>query len=327
MTAAHILIIIVTVYSNESAGRTVRIPCMAMRQMMLSDWLKERFGTKVYKLSLSSGCTCPNRDGTLGTGGCAFCSEGGSGEFAAPFLPIDEQIRIAKEKVEAKFPKGTDPKDRKYIAYFQSFTNTYGDPVRLGQLYAAALLKPEICALSVGTRPDCISGEMMTVLTDLNRIKPVWIELGLQTIHERTAEQIRRGYGLSVFETAYYRLKKDGLSVILHLILGLPGETKQDMLASVRYISKLDPPPDGVKLAQLQILKNTRIGEQYQKEPFPVMSPEDYCGLLKECLEILPESVVIHRLTGDGPKKQLIEPQWSADKKRVINMIRKAVVL
>ena len=294
-----------------------------MRQKMLSEALRERFGTKVYKLSLSSGCTCPNRDGTIGVGGCTFCSEGGSGEFAAPLLPVEEQIRHARARVDGKFPARIPLSERKYIAYFQSFTNTYGEPERLKALYTEAISRPEIAALSIGTRPDCLPADILQMLEELNRIKPVWVELGLQTIHEWTAEAVHRGYSLPAFEDAVKKLKAIGAEVIVHVILGLPGESREDMLETVRFLSGMDPRPDGIKLQQLQILRGTQLAEQYRQSPFPIMDLEEYCALIRDCLEILPDDIVIHRLTGDGPKKLLIAPKWSADKKRVLNTMRK----
>ena len=294
-----------------------------MRQKMLSEALRERFGTKVYKLSLSSGCTCPNRDGTIGTGGCTFFSEEGSGEFAAPFLPVDEQIRLARARVDGKFPAKIPVSERKYIAYFQSFTNTYGEPERLRALYEETIRRPEIAALSIRTRPDCLPADILQMLEELNRIKPVWVELGLQTIHERTAEAVHRGYSLPAFEDAVKKLKAIGAEVIVHVILGLPGESREDMLETVRFLSGMDPRPDGIKLQQLQILRGTQLAEQYRQSPFHVMDLEEYCALIRDCLEILPDDIVIHRLTGDGPKKLLIAPKWSADKKRVLNTMRK----
>ncbi len=294
-----------------------------MKQKMLSEALRERFGTKVYKLSLSSGCTCPNRDGTIGTGGCTFCSEGGSGEFAAPFVPVEEQIRLARTRVDGKFPAKIPVSERKYIAYFQSFTNTYGETERLRALYEETIRRPEIAALSIGTRPDCLPPDILQMLEELSRIKPVWVELGLQTIHERTAEAVHRGYSLPVFEDAVKKLKAIGAEVIVHVILGLPGESREDMLETVRFLSGMDPRPDGIKLQQLQILRGTQLAEQYRQSPFPVMDLEEYCALIRDCLEILPDDIVIHRLTGDGPKKLLIAPKWSADKKRVLNTMRK----
>ena len=294
-----------------------------MRQKTISEVLKEEYGTKVYKLSLSSGCTCPNRDGTIGTGGCTFCSEGGSGEFAAPFKALDEQIRQAKERVDRKIPPSIPPADRKYIAYYQSFTNTYGDASRLTSLYMEAAGRPDIVALSLGTRPDCLPEEMMDMLVKLGRIKPVWVELGLQTIHETTAKAFHRGYTLDVFEDAWAKLKRAGITVIVHVILGLPGESRDDMLETIRYLAGLEPCLDGIKLQQLQILKGTQLYEEYMRHPFPVMTLEEYCALLRDCLDILPAGTVIHRLTGDGPKALLVEPKWAADKKRAINTLRK----
>ncbi len=293
-----------------------------MRQRMLSEELKIRYGMKVYKLSLSSGCTCPNRDGTIAYGGCTFCSEGGSGEFAAPFIPLRDQIEFAKKKVEAKLPK--EGQDRRlYIAYFQSFTNTYGDPERLFELYREAAMRPDIAAVSIGTRPDCLGDRVLEMLCRLQEIKPVWVELGLQTMHDKTAERVHRGYPLTVFEDAYKRLKNAGIEAIVHIIMGLPGESRSDMLDTVRYLASLKPVPDGIKIAQLQILKGTALGREYQNDPFPVMTLEEYCELIKDCLAILPEDIVIHRLTGDGPKNLLIAPSWSADKKRALNTMRK----
>ena len=285
----------------------------------LSDYLKSEFGEKIYRLSLSSGCTCPNRDGTLGTGGCTFCSEGGSGEFAAAPAPLEEQIRSAKERIAGK------TKAKRFIAYFQSFTNTYGDPERLGRLYREAVLRDDIAALSLGTRPDCISDRMLEILKDLDRVKPVWIELGLQTVHERTALRINRGYSLPVFEDTYRRLKEAGLTVIVHVIFGLPGETREMMLETVRYLAGLEPELDGIKLQMLQILKGTRLAEEYTADPYPLMSLEEYAKLVRDSVRLLPEKTVLHRMTGDGPKRLLIAPLWCADKKRVLNTMNRIV--
>ncbi len=296
-----------------------------MNYISLSDEMYRLFGTKVYKLSLSSGCSCPNRDGKLGYGGCSFCSEGGSGDFASPYLPLAEQIALAKEKVNPKFPSKILPEDRRYFAYFQSFSNTYGDPDRLEALVRQTLSYPEIVGLSIGTRPDCLTDDMIQRLSSLNQKKPIWIELGLQTIHEKTAEQIHRGYPLSVFEDSYRRLKAAGLTVIVHVILGLPGESISDMLETVSYLAALSPRLDGIKLQLLHVLKGTRLAEEYATEPFPILTLEQYRSLIVDCLKLLPDETVIHRLTGDGPKKLLIEPKWSADKKRVMNTIQKAI--
>lgn len=288
----------------------------------LSDSLKAEFGEKIYKISLQSGCSCPNRDGTLGNGGCTFCSAGGSGDFAAPFLPIPEQIRIAREKVEQKLPKD---RPHHFMAYFQSYTNTYGDPERLRKLFQETIDQPEICALSIGTRPDCISDRMLEILRELNQEKPVTIELGLQTIHERTAVHIHRGYRLSVFEDCYQRLKNAGLKVVVHVILGLPGESREDMLETVRYIARLRPVLDGIKLQLLHVLRGTMLAKEYEEHPFPVFTLDEYADLIVDCLKCLPEQTVIHRITGDGPKALLIAPLWSQDKKRVLNTLRKRI--
>ena len=300
---------------------------LTMHYLSFNDAMRDRFGAKVYRLSLQSGCTCPNRDGPLGTGGCTFCSEGGSGDFAAPFQPVKDQIAEARKRVDAKIPASIAAKDRRYIAYFQSYTNTYGDVGRLRALYSEALAHPQIAALDLGTRPDCLPPEMIAMLRDL-RVqykKPVWIELGLQTIHEETARRIRRGYELIVFEDAYRRLKEAGFEVIVHVILGLPGETREDMLETVRYLSVLTPPLDGIKLQLLHILKGTELAREYEADPFPLFTLDSYCDLVVDCLKLLPPETVVHRLTGDGPKRLLIEPQWSAGKKRVLNALSRKI--
>lgn len=290
-----------------------------MQIRTVSEVLKEQYGEKIYRLALESGCTCPNRDGTLGLGGCTFCSEGGSGEFASKVAPIDEQIESAKALVRSK-TGGSH-----FIAYFQSFTNTYGDIDRLRTLYTETIKREDIVILSLGTRPDCLGDDMIELLKELNCIKPVWVELGLQTIHDRTAERINRCYPLAVFDNAYMKLKSAGLTVIVHLIFGLPGESEEDMLDSVRYLAALDPPPDGVKLQLLQILRGTRMAEDYAKGLVRVMTLPEYTDLIVKALRILPPETVIHRLTGDGPKRLLIAPEWCADKKRVMNTLRKAI--
>lgn len=298
-----------------------------MNYLSFNDAMRARFGTKVYRLSLQSGCTCPNRDGTIGTGGCTFCSEGGSGDFAAPLLPIGEQIEEARKRVDAKISASIAPQDRRYIAYFQSYTNTYGDPERLRRVYSEALQHPQIVALDLGTRPDCLPPEMIAMLRDLRTEygKPVWIELGLQTIHEKTAGRINRGYKLEVFEDAYRRLKDEGFEVIVHVILGLPGEAREDMLETVRYLSLLTPALDGIKLQLLHILKGTELAREYEADPFPLFTLDSYCDLVVDCLRLLPPETVVHRLTGDGPKRLLIAPQWSADKKRVLNTLNRKI--
>ena len=289
----------------------------------LSDYCKEKFGTKVYRLALSSGATCPNRDGKVGVGGCSFCSEKGSGEFAIDVMDLDLQIERAKALISKKFPNSINTADRKYIAYFQSFSNTYGDTKRLIGLFERAINKDEVVALSIATRPDCFSEEMLNSLERLNKIKPVWIELGLQTINENTARAFNRGYTLDVFEKTYTELKKRNFEVIVHMILGLPGESEDDMYATVKYLSKKNI--DGIKIHGLHILKGTRLASEYEKHPFKIMSLEEYTRVLINCLKLLPKDTVVHRMTGDGDKKILIEPQWSADKKRVLNYINKKI--
>ena len=282
----------------------------------LNDETKEKFGEKVYKLALSGGFTCPNRDGTVGTGGCIFCL-GGSGSFAEePAESVFEQIERAKHRVEKKNPGG------KYIAYFQSYTSTYGPLEKLERLFSEAVSHPDIVALSIGTRPDCLPDEVVALLSRLNEKKPVWVELGLQTIHEKTAAYIRRGYPLSVYDDAVRRLKAAGLTVIVHIILGLPGETEKEMVETARYVGKSGV--DGVKLQLLHVLRGTDLAKDYEDGLFKTLSMEDYISILEECIRTLPPSVTIHRLTGDGDKKDLVAPLWSADKKRVLGAIQQA---
>ena len=290
-----------------------------MEYLKLTDYLKNIYGEKVYKLSLQSGCTCPNRDGSIMYGGCTFCSEEGAGEFAAQLKPVGLQIEEAIGRIRGKTTAC------KYIAYFQSFTNTYGDPARLEKLYTEAINHPDVVILSLGTRPDCISDEILDMVIRLNSIKPVWIELGLQTVHKSTADYIHRGYDLSVFEDAYRRLKSAGITVIVHIIMGLPGETEEDMLDTVRYLSCLDPVLDGIKIHLLQILKGTQMAEEYFNDPFRIMTLEEYGELVIKCLKLLPPKTVVHRITGDGAKRLLIEPKWCADKKHVLNTLNNMI--
>ncbi|QRG87246.1 TIGR01212 family radical SAM protein [Bulleidia sp. zg-1006] len=296
-----------------------------MKMKTMSDYCQELFGTKVYRLSLSTGCTCPNRDGLIGYGGCTFCSERGAGEFASRPKDISSQIVEAKKKVEAKFPKSIAREKWKYIAYFQSFTNTYGDTKRLLSLFQEAIEKEEIVCLAIGTRPDCLQEDMLEGLEALNKIKPVWIELGLQTIHEESAKAFHRGYSLDVFEKAYVDLKKIGMTVIVHMIVGLPFETEEMMYASMRYLSDLKPSLDGIKIHGLHLLKGTQMALEYEEHPFHIFSLEEYTAVLIQCLKILPETCVIHRMTGDGDKKNLIEPKWSANKRHVLNYIQQEI--
>lgn len=294
--------------------------------------LKRQFGRKLYKLALDGGMTCPNRDGTLGTRGCIFCSEGGSGDFACSCADgMNEAIEAARKRVSRKMPpagkntgEGTQKRtgeEASYIAYFQSFTNTYAPVSYLDQLYGRAISHPDIALVSIGTRPDCLPPETVSLLSRYNRQKPVWVELGLQTIHPDTAAFIRRGYPLSVFEDALYRLKEAGLTVIVHLILGLPFETREQMLQSVSYLASL--PVDGVKLQLLHVLKGTDLADFYQADPFPLLTMEEYLDLVIDCVELLPPEITIHRITGDGPKNLLIAPQWSAHKRLVLNSLHK----
>ena len=285
--------------------------------ILVNDHLKSTYGCKVYKLSLQAKVTCPVRDGKIDTRGCIFCSEGGSGDFAADRdKPIPEQIAEAKKRVSAKAGK-----DAKYIAYFQSFTNTYGPAEYLEGIFRQAMEPEDVVILSLGTRPDSISDEMYEVLERLNRIKPVWVELGLQTIHEKSAEYIRRGYTLDVYDECVKRLREIGITVIVHVILGLPGESKEDMIETVKYVCASGV--QGIKLQLLHVLKDTDLYEDYKAGKVPVMEMEEYLDLLRELIPLIPDDVIVHRLTGDGPKKLLVAPLWTADKKRVLNELKK----
>lgn len=265
---------------------------------------------------MDGGFTCPNRDGTLGSRGCSFCL-GGSGSFAEEKCSsVTEQIERAKRSVEKKNPSG------RYIAYFQSYTGTYAPAERLNALFGEAIAHPDIAAISVGTRPDCLPPEVIELLARLNKIKPVWVELGLQTIHEKTAERIRRGYPLSVFDDAVKRCKASGLYTVVHMIIGLPGETPEMAAQTAAYIGKSGA--DGIKLQLLHVLRGTDLADEYAAGLFDVMSMEEYIAALEECVRQLPPQITIHRLTGDGDKKYLVAPLWSADKKRVLNEVNAA---
>ncbi len=296
--------------------------------------LKQQFGRKLYRLALDGGMSCPNRDGTLGTGGCIFCSAGGSGEFAASACgDVWEQIEQAKARVSGKLPRAEAAREPlpRYIAYFQSYTNTYAPVSRLRSLFTRAVSHPDIAALSIATRPDCLPPETIALLQTLNQAKPVWVELGLQTIHPASAERIRRGYPLPVFSSAVRRLKAAGLTVIVHVILGLPGESREMMLETISWLADIgqagpggEPPLiDGLKLQLLHILKGTALAEQYQNHPFPVFTMDEYIDLVIDCTELLPPRLTLHRLTGDGPKRLLIAPLWSGDKKKVLNTLHR----
>lgn len=289
-----------------------------MEYYSLNRYLKDTFGEKVYKIAIDGGFTCPNRDGTLDTRGCIFCSGTGSGEFAGNRTDsVTSQIEKGKERLKRKIKSG------KYIAYFQAFTNTYAPVLRLRTVFEEAIQHPDIVALSVGTRPDCLPEEVVLLLQELNRKKPVWVELGLQTIHEKSAEYIRRGYGLSVYDTAVKRLKKIGVQVIVHVILGLPGESEEDMKATVSYVGKSGA--DGIKLQLLHVIKGTDLEKDYHMGRFRTLEMEEYAGLVADCIALLPETMVIHRITGDGDKKTLLAPEWSRDKKRVLNALNEAI--
>lgn len=279
-----------------------------------NDEMNELFGEKVYKLSLDGAMTCPNRDGKVGTGGCIFCSQGGSGDFSQKQCEsISEQIEKAKSQVSKKF------KGNKYIAYFQSYTNTYADVKYLESIFYPAINHPDIVALSIGTRPDCLPEDVLALLEKLNKIKPVYVELGLQTSNDGTARIINRGYTTDVYAKAVKDLKKIGVKVVVHLILGLPYETKDTMKQSVKYV--IESGADGIKLQLLHILKNTKLAEMYENGEVKTFEFNDYVNTVCDMLELIPSDVTVHRVTGDAPKKLLIAPLWSADKKKVLNAI------
>ncbi len=281
----------------------------------LNEYLKTKYHKKVYKLSINGGMTCPNRDGKLGKRGCIFCSQGGSGEFAADAgLSIREQIEQAKTRVQAK------TKDNAYIAYFQPFTNTYADVDYLKSIFYEAIEPDYIVGLSIATRPDCLEDEKIQLLSDLNKIKPVSVELGLQTIHKKTAEYIRRGYTTDVYDKTVKKLKQAGIEVVTHVIIGLPYETAEMIFETVRYVGERT---DGIKLQLLHVLKGTDLENEYLDGKFETLTLEKYTDILCKCIELLPKNVIVHRITGDGDKKLLLSPLWSADKKRVLNYINK----
>lgn len=276
--------------------------------------MKQRYGEKVYRLTLNGSMTCPNRDGTLGDRGCIFCSAGGSGDFAASAaLSITEQMEQQKALLLQKRPV------HRFIAYFQAYTNTYASVEYLEKIFTEAIRFPDVAALSIATRPDCLPDDVIHLLERLNRQTPVWVELGLQTIHEQTASFIRRGYPLSCFEDAVSRLRSCGIEVIVHTILGLPGESPDDMLKTIRYLNQINI--QGIKLQLLHILKGTDLADYYYNTGFPVMSLEEYVDLVIRCVEQLSPDIVIHRLTGDGPADLLIAPAWSSGKRNVLNRI------
>ena len=313
-----------------------------MKHKTVNTYLKEKYGHKIYKIALNGGFTCPNRDGTIDTRGCIFCSGYGSGDFAEDSaLSITEQIERGKLRIQSKMginPSDSISNDGRYIAYFQAFTNTYAPVSHLRKLYLEAVNNPDIAILSIATRPDCLGNEVLELLDEINHIKPVWVELGLQTIHEKTATYIRRGYPLSTYDEAVLKLNRLNIDVITHIILGLPGESMEDMLESVRYISRgyesgseksddLSPRIQGIKLQLLHVLKGTDLARDYEEGLFECMTMEEYTDLVTKCISILPKDIIIHRMTGDGAKKDLIAPLWSADKKRVLNTLNKKLSL
>lgn len=280
----------------------------------LNEHYKEKFGCKVYKLSIDGGFTCPNRDGSISSGGCIFCSAQGGGDFAEKGTSIAEQLEKAKKRVESKIKSG------KYIAYFQAFTNTYAPTEQLEKLYYEAIKPDYIVGLAIGTRPDCLPDETVFLLSKINKIKPVSIELGLQTSNNKTAEYIRRGYETAVYFDAVKRLKEAGIEVVTHIIIGLPNENMADAVETTRQAVRAGT--DGVKFHLLHILKGTDLEKEFEKGAFSCLSLEEYAQILKKCIEVLPERTVVHRITGDGAKKELIAPLWSADKKRVLNFLK-----
>ena len=279
----------------------------------LNEYYREKFGCKVYKLSLDGGFTCPNRDGTVGTGGCVFCSGAGSGEFAEGGTDISAQLARAKARVSAKI------KDGKFIAYFQSFTNTYAPVERLRKLYRQAIAPEDILGLAIGTRPDCLADEVIALLAEINRIKPVSVELGLQTVHPETIRYIRRGYDNPVYFDAVRRLKGAGIEVVTHVIIGLPGETGEMAMETTRQA--VSAGTDGMKFHLLHVLRGTDLEKDYLAGKFTCLTMEEYGKILKGCISLLPPHVVVHRITGDGAKRDLVAPAWSADKKRVLNYL------
>lgn len=287
--------------------------------LTVNDYCRKTYGKKLYKLALDGGFTCPNRDGTLGTGGCIFCSRGGSGDFAEGGNDIGEQIERAKKRVAQKNKNGG------YIAYFQSYTNTYAPTDELRRKFLPAVQRDDIDVLSVATRPDCLPDETLALLKELNGIKPVWVELGFQTSKPESAEFIRRGYENEVFRDAVRRLTSCGIYVISHMIIGLPNESSDDMENTLRYM--LDSGVNGVKLQLLHVLKDSDLYEKWLNGEFSTLSLDEYLDILARLVPLIPDSVALHRLTGDGSKRTLAAPLWSADKKRVLNAVRKRLGL
>ncbi len=289
--------------------------------LTLNNYLKDEYGRKMYKLALNINLTCPNRDGSVGYGGCSFCSVSGSGDFAEDGLDIADMIENAKLRVAGKFKETAGVPN--YIAYFQAFTNTYAPVDELRAIYEKAVNHEDVAILSVATRPDCVSDEVIELLKELNAVKPVWVELGLQTVRDDIAESFNRCYKTEVYYDAVKRLNNAGIKVITHVILGLPKESLEDMLNTIRYVVSVKS--WGIKLQVLHILKGTRLADEYRKKPFHVLTFDEYLNLISKANEIIPDDMVVHRLTGDGPKSLLIEPEWTMDKKRVLNSINRII--
>lgn len=283
------------------------------RYNSLSHYLKSKYNERIFKLALNGGMTCPNRDGTLGERGCIFCSRGGSGDYAAPLSDsITSQINNAIQSLHV-----TKPRINKFIVYFQSYTNTYAPVSYLENIFMEAISHPDVVCLSIATRPDCLPDDVMELLIRLNRIKPVWVELGLQTIHANVADYIRIGYPLNIYDDAVTRLSSAGIDIVTHLIIGLPGEDEHMIMESVKYVT--GRPVSGIKLQLLHVLKGTDLADRIGT--FHILSQEEYTDIIIHCLEIIPEHVIIHRVTGDAPKALLIEPEWSLNKINVLNRI------
>ena len=328
-----------------------------MRYRSANDYMRHIFGYKVYKISINGGFTCPNRDGSLGVGGCIFCSGEGSGDFSEDAeLSVNEQIESGKKKVISKLPKDMDDSVPRFMAYFQAYTNTYAPVERLRSLFTEAIMHPDIVGISIATRPDCLEDDVIELLDELNGIKPVWVELGLQTIHKKTAEYIRRGYDLPVYTDAVKRLTGHVSHIITHVILGLPGESKEDMLETVRFVGSIasagsegrhsdievnedDVKQDedgkkneavrdlfGIKLQLLHVIHGTDLEKDYLRGIFECLTLDEYADIIRDAISILPPDMVVHRITGDGAKKTLVAPLWSADKKRVLNTLNKKLM-
>lgn len=296
---------------------------MQERYLSVSDFYKKKFGLKIYKLSLDAGCTCPTRDGFKGYGGCIFCSQAGSGDFASSRnLSIKEQIEKAKSLVDKKLHGKSGTAQGKYIAYFQNFTNTYGDSSRLERLFNEAISYPDIVGIDIATRPDCLEENILAVIKKLSEKTFVTIELGLQTIHESTIKYIRRRYETFEYDEAIKKLHSlnNNIHIVTHLIFGLPGETEDEMLQSVKYVAHSDS--DGIKITCLHVLEGTDLAKDYKANRFRCLEEKEYFSLIAKALEMLPNKMIIHRLTGDGPKKILIAPLWTANKRQVQNQMR-----